>query len=309
VKAVVYSRYGGPEVLRIEEIEVGAPKDDEVRIRVRAAGVNPMDRHLMRGEPKAGRIAMGLRGPKRTRLGADVTGVVDAVGAKVTKFKVGDEVFGGARGAFAESVCANELKVAAKPKNATFEEAAAVPVAGVTALQALRDFGRVRAGHRVLINGAGGGVGSFAVQIAKAFGATVTGVCGTHNVANVQSIGADRVVDYTRDDFTNTAERYDVIVDMIGNRPLRACKRLLTATGTYVVVGGPLGRLFTTMAAPRCRIAMARMRSDDLVVLRDLIEHASVTPLIDRVYLLAEVPQAIAYLEEGHARGKIVIRT
>lgn len=309
MNAVVYSRYGGPEVLRIEEMEAAEPKDDEVRIQVRAAGVNPMDRHFMRGEPKAGRIVMGLRGPKQTRLGADVAGVVDAVGAKVTKFKVGDEVFGGARGAFAESVCANELKIAPKPKNGTFEQAAAVPVAGVTALQALRNFGHVRGGHRVLVNGAGGGVGSFAVQIAKALGATVTGVCGTHNVENVQSIGADRVVDYTRDDFTNTAERYDVIVDMIGNRPLRPCKRLLTPSGTYVVVGGPLGRLFTTMATPRCKIAMARMRCDDLEVLRDLIERGSVTPLIDRVYSLAEVPQAIAYLEEGHARGKIVIRT
>jgi len=308
VNAVVYSQYGGPEVLRIEEIATPLPKEDEVRIRVRAAAVNPMDRHFMRGYPKVGRIAMGLRKPKITRLGADVAGVVDAVGAKVTRFKKGDEVFGVARGAFAEFVCGKETKLAAKPANATFEQAASVPVAGITALQALRNFGHVREENHVLVNGAGGGVGSFAVQIAKALGASVTGVCGTHNVANVQSIGADRVIDYSHDDFTKTSDRYDVIVDMIGNHPIRACRNLLTKTGTYVAVGGPVGRIFTTMAMPRCKLAMARIHDDDLRFLCELIERGSVTPLIDRVYPLAEVPQAIAYLEEGHVQGKVIIR-
>ena len=238
MKAIVFHTYGPPDVLRCEEIDKPTAGDDEMLIAIRAAAVNPFDWHLMRGSPYFLRVQTGLRAPKVTRLGVDLAGQVEAIGRNVTRFQPGDEVFGASRGAF---VCARENAMALKPPNLTFDQAAAVPVAGCTALQGLRK-GQIRPGQKVLINGAAGGVGTFAVQIAKSFGAEVTGVCSTRNVDMVRAIGADRVVDYTRDDFTQGRERYDLILDAFGTRSLSGCRRVLQLGGTYVVVGGPLGR-------------------------------------------------------------------
>jgi NADPH:quinone reductase-like Zn-dependent oxidoreductase len=319
MKAIVHNRYGSPEVLRYEEIEKSAPKDDEVLIRVRAASVNPADRAFMRGEPYVVRFVVGLSKSKVKRAGIDVSGLVEATGRNVTRFRPGDEVFGSCRGSFAEYVCAPESSLVTKPGNMTFEQAASVPVAGYTALQALRNKGHVRPGQKVLINGASGGVGTFAVQIAKSFGADVTGVCSTRNVEMVRSIGADHVIDYTQEDFTRGARRYEVIVDTAGNHSLAACRRVLSPTGIYVGVGGPwrgyialLAQLITASVWSRfsnrkLRTLLARGSTEDLTILRDLMEAGKVTPVVDRRYDLREVPQAIHYLEQGHARGKIVI--
>jgi NADPH:quinone reductase-like Zn-dependent oxidoreductase len=319
MKAIVYNRYGPPDVLRYEDIDKPSPKDGEVLIRVRAASVNPLDWRLMRGTPTVVRLMTGLSESKLKRCGADVAGQVEAVGSKVTRFRPGDEVFGSCRGAFAESVCASESAVAAKPANVTFEQAAAVPVAGYTALQALRNKAHVEPGQKVLINGASGGVGTFAVQIAKAYGADVTGVCSTRNVEMVRSIGADRVIDYTKDDFTKGEQRYDVIVDSAGNHSLSAVRRVLSPTGICVMVGGPwhgyialLAHLITSSVWSRfshrkLRTLLAKGSTEDLATLRDLMEAGKVTPVIDRRYDLSEVPEAIRYMEEGHARGKVVI--
>ncbi len=325
MKAVVYSKYGSPDVLQIKDVAKPVPKDNEVLIRVRAASVNPLDWHFMRGRPYIVRFMAGLLKPKVTRLGVDVAGQVEAVGGKVTGFKPGDEVFGACRGAFAEYVCASESTLILKPDNVTFEQAASVQVAAFTALQGLRDKGRIRPGQRVLINGAAGGVGTFAVQIAKSFGAEVTGVCSTGNVDMVRSIGADRVIDYTKEDYTRrdfsgTGQRYDLILDCVGNHSLLACRRVLTPKGIHVGVGGSsgpwmigllaraiTGPVLSRLGSRKFVTFMARSNKEDLAVMSELMKTGKVTPVIDKRYGLSEVPEAIRYLEEGHARGKVVI--
>ena len=319
MRAIVYRRYGPPGVLRCEDIEKPAPGDDEVLIKVRAASVNPRDWHCMRGSPYIARLQFGLRKPKAPWLGVDVAGEVEAAGGKVTRLKPGDEVFGVCHGAFAEYACAAESALVLKPDNVTFEQAASVPVAAFTALQALRDKGRLQPGQTVLINGAAGGVGTFAVQIAKSFGADVTGVCGTRNVERVRSIGADWILDYTREDFTEGGQRYDLILDCVGNHSLSACRRLLNPQGIYIIVGAPDGRWISPLPRVLQALVMSRLGSqslvmliakrsqEDLIILRDLMAAGKVIPVIDRGYKLEEVPEAIRYLEAGHARGKVII--
>ena len=324
MKAIVYHNYGSPDVLKCEELEKPTAGDDEVLIQVRAASVNPLDWHFVRGIPYFLRMMAGLSKPKNTRLGADVAGKVEAVGRNVTQFKPGDEVFGTSRGAFAEYVCSHENKLALKPAHLTFEQAAAVPVAAITALQGLRDKGRIQPGQKVLINGAAGGVGTFAVQIAKSLGADVTGVCSTRNVDMVRSIGANHVIDYTKEDFAQKGQRYDLILDNVGNRSLSDCRRVMVAKGILVLNGGGslrqnegswIGPLAGSIAAlvlspfvsQKLVTILASINKQDLVVLKELMEAKKVTPVIDRCYTLSEVPEAIRYLEEGHARGKVVI--
>jgi NADPH:quinone reductase-like Zn-dependent oxidoreductase len=321
VQAIVYDRYGSPDVLKCEETAKPSPSQNEVLIKIRAASVNPLDWHFMRGMPYLLRIAAGLRRPKDKRLGVDVAGQVEAVGNDVTQFKPGDEVFGSCRGAFAEYACAPESALAAKPNNVTFEQAASVPIAAFTALQALRDKGHIQPGQKVLINGAAGGVGTFAVQLTKSFGAEVTGVCSTRNLSMVRSLGADRAIDYTREDFTKSEQRYDLFLDCIANHSLLACTRVLNPKGIYVPVGGsagrwmigPLGRSIVALVLSwfisqiLVIFFLAKSRKEDLVVLHDLMEAGKVTPVIDKRYSLTEVPEAIRYLEAGHARGKVVI--
>lgn len=319
MKAVVCRVYGPPDVLTCEAVDRPVPADDEVLIRVRAAAVNPLDK-TYRGTPYVFRPLFGLRKPRSTRPGRDVAGQVEAVGRSVTRFKPGDEVFGVCLGAFAEYACAAESRLARKPAGVSFEEAAATPIAGLTALQGLRDRGEVRPGHAVLINGAAGGVGTFAVQIARSLGAAVTGVCSTRNVDLVRSLGADRVIDYTREDFTRGAERYDLIFDCVANRSLFALRRLLEPQGSYLAVGvpahgrwiGPLGRLLRTFAfsrlvSRRFKMFLAKVRSEDLTALAELMEAGKVKPVIEQRYTLEQVPEALAHLEEGHTRGKLVI--
>ena len=288
---------------------------------MRAASVNPLDWHYMRGTPFVLRLAAGLRKPKVTRLGADLAGQVDAVGKHVTQFQPGDEVFGVCKGAFAEYVCASESAVVLKPANLTFEQAAAVPVAACSALQGLRDKGQIQRGQKVLINGAAGGVGTFAVQLGKVFGADVTGVCSTRNLDMVRSIGAHHVIDYTQEDFTTSGQQYDLIFDAAGNHSLSDCRRALTPEATLVLVGGPnkgrwVGPLTGVLKAvvvsrfvsQKLRPFLAHSSKADLIVLRELLDAGKVAPVIDRSYPLSDVPEAIRYLEEGHARGKVVIR-
>jgi len=323
MKAIVYCDYGLAN-LKLEEIEKPTPNDDQLLVRVRAASVNPYDWHFVEGTPKIMRLmGVGLRKPKDTRLGVDFAGTVEAVGKNVTQFKPGDEVFGGRGGAFAEYVCPRANRaVALKPANLTFEQAASVNIAGITALQALRDNGKVQPGQKVLINGASGGVGTFAVQIAKSFGADVTGVCSTRNVDLVRSLGADHVVDYTKDDFTKSEQRYDVILDNVTNRSLLECRRVLTPKGKYVMIGGggpndqgligPLANpikamLLSPFVSQEMGMMMADANQKDLTILGDLMQAGKVKPVIDRTYKLSEVPEAIRYLEQGHARGKVVI--
>ena len=322
MKAIVYREYGLPDVLELRDVEKPAIVDDGVLVRVRAASVNPADWHTMTGKPYLMRAQSGPRGPKSERLGIDFAGTVEAVGEDVTEFREGDDVFGGSSGAFAEYVSARE-SVAPMPGNLPFEQAASVPIAAVTALQALRDKGQVQPGQKVLINGASGGVGTFAVQIAKSFGAEVTGVCSTRNFDLVESLGADRVIDYTREDFTQGEHRYDLMLDIVGGgRSWPDCKRVLSPKATVVVVGGPLPNRWTGLSLRqlvRLRLAsstgdrklvtpfLAKLNRDDLVVLRDLLETGKVTPVVDRRYELSEVPDALRYLGEGHARGKVVI--
>jgi NADPH:quinone reductase-like Zn-dependent oxidoreductase len=319
VKAVVYRRYGAPDVLRCEEVEKPTPKEGEVLVRVRAASLNPMDRHLVRGEPYLIRAMTGISKPKEIRLGSDLAGEIVEVGRDASAFQPGDAVFGAARGSFAEYVCAHPDRLAPKPANVSFEQAAAVPVPGLTALQALNAGDGTSPGQRVLIIGAAGGVGTFAVQIAKSLGAHVTGVCSTGNVDHVRSIGADRVIDYTREDFTRESERYDRIVIAAGNRPLSAFRGVVTPRGTSVWVGASPGRWLGVLAGfvkalvlsrfgnQRLVLLRAAIRKDDLITLKEMIEAGRVTPVIGRRYALTEVPEAIRYLEEGHARGKTVI--
>jgi len=320
VKAIVYTEYGQPDVLQLTDVPKPAPREDEVLIRIRAASVNPLDWHYMRGTPYLVRLGGGLRRPSITRLGVDVAGRVEAVGGKVTQFQPGDDVFGWCKGAFAEYVCTSQDAVAPKPGRTTFEQAAAVPVAAFTALQGLRDTGRLQAGQKVLINGAAGGVGTFAVQIARWLGADVTGVSSTRNLDLVRSIGAHHVTDYTEVNFTQERERYNLVFDLAGNHSLTDLRRALAADGTLVLVGGPdngrwLGPLMDPLKAvalspfviQKLRPFLAHLRKDDLIVLRDLLEAGTVTPVVDRTYPLRDVPDAIRYLEEGHARGKVVI--
>lgn len=320
MKAIVCHRYGDPEALRIEDVEKPTPGDGEVLIQVRAASLNAYDWGLMRGRPAILRMFLGLRRPK-TRPGRDVAGRVESVGRSVTQLKPGDDVFGLCRGSLAEYACASESWLAAKPANVSFEEAASVPLAGLTALQGLR-AGRIQSGQRVLINGAAGGVGTFAVQFAKSFGAAVTGVCSTTNVEMVGSIGADRVVDYTREDFTRSGQRYDLIYDLVSNHSFSACRRVLTPRGILVAagVGGADGRgfgrrvgrmltglLISRFVSQEMVFFVTRLKQGDLVTLGGLLASRKVTPVIDSRHRLSETSEAFRRLAEGHARGKIVV--
>jgi len=325
MKAIVQDRYGPPsELLELTDIDQPVVEDDAVLVRVHATSVNPADWHLLRGEPYIARLQVGLRNPKHPVLGCDVAGQVEAVGSNVTTFQPGDEVFGSpfmrGFGAFAERVVVPEELLAPKPTNLSFEQAATVPLAASTALQGLRDLGQIEAGQRVLIVGASGGVGTFAVQIAKALGAEVTGVCSTRNVDMVRSLGADHVIDYTRDDFTKGEQRYDLILQVAGSSSPSDCRRALTPKGTLVLISGdsddrwigPVDRLIKArLLSPLVSQTMVNFtvtpNREDLESLRGLIEAGNLTPVIDRTYSLSEVPEAIGYLEEGHARGKVAI--
>jgi NADPH:quinone reductase-like Zn-dependent oxidoreductase len=318
--AFEYRCYGSAEVLELTKMEKPTPAEDEVLVKIQAAGVNPLDWHYMRGSPYIMRLGTGIGAPKDTRLGVDFAGTVEAVGANVTQYKPGDEVFGGRTGAFAEYlVIPEDRAVALKPPNMTFEQAASVPIAAITALQALRDKAQLKPGQKVLINGASGGVGTFAVQIAKALGAEVTGVCSTRNLEMVRSIGADHVIDYTQADYTENGQQYDAIIDMVGNHSLSANREVLKPEGVFVIIGGAKGNwlgpllgpvkamLYSPFVSQEFALLLARMSKDDLQFLGDLMRSGKMTPVIDRSYPLSEVPAAIRYSEEGHARGKIVI--
>jgi NADPH:quinone reductase-like Zn-dependent oxidoreductase len=324
MKAIVYRGYGSAEVLKLEEIPKPAPKDNQVLIKVRAAALNPIDWRLMGGVPFLIRKVAKMKAPSAQQpvgIGRDVAGVVEAIGKEVTHFKVGDEVFGNCEAAVAEYAATKESALVAKPDALTFEQAAAIPVAGLTALQGLRDKGKIQAGQKVLINGAAGGVGTFAVQVAKSFGAEVTGVCSGANVEMVHSIGADEVIDYTQEDFTKGAERYDIILECVGNHPFSECRRVLTPEGKYVIVGGGHDITMTTIMASALKtlaassiskqkaiMFMAKSNQPDLAFLGELIATGKVTPVIERTYTLEETPEAVAHLERGHARGKLVIQ-
>ncbi len=321
MKAIVRDAYGPPDVLELRDIDIPEIADEEVLVRVQAAGVGRDVWHVMTGLPYPIRLAgYGLRAPKNPVIGSDMAGMVEAVGKNVSRFQPGDEVFGIGKGSYAEYVCAREDKLAPKPANLTFEQAAVVAIMGSTALQALREHGKVRPGQEVLVIGASGGVGTFAVQIAKAFGAHVTGVCSTKKVEMVRSIGADHVIDYTREDFSEGDQRYDLILDIGGNSSLARLRRVLTPEGTLVIAGGEGGgrwlggtdrQLRALMLSPfvgqKLGTFINKENHEDMIVLKELIESGKVTPIIDRTYPLAEVPEAIRYLEEGHARGKVVI--
>jgi NADPH:quinone reductase-like Zn-dependent oxidoreductase len=321
MKAIVRDTYGSADDLELRDIDKPELGDDEVLVHVHAAGVGRDVWHVMTGLPYPIRLAgYGLRAPKNPVIGSDEAGVVEAVGKNVTRFQPGDEVFGIGKGSYAEYVCAREDKLAPKPENLTFEQAAAVAISGLTALQGLRDHGRVEPGQEVLIIGASGGVGTYAVQIAKAFGARVTGVCSTTKVDMVRSIGADHVIDYTRDDFAEGEQRYDLILDIGGNSTLARLRRTLTPRGTLVIVGGETsGRwlggtdrqiramMLSPFVGQKLGTFVCAENHEDLMVLKELIESGKLTPVIDRSYPLAEVPEAIRYLEEGHAQGKVVI--
>ena len=321
MKAVVQRCYGPPEVLKYEESSKPVPGADEVLVHVHAASVNPLDWHYLEGTPYLVRMDRGFGKPQDPRLGVDFAGTIEAVGRDVRRLKVGDEVFGGKLGAFAEYLTVREERaVTTKPRNVTFEQAAAVPIAAVTALQALRDTGRLKAGQKVLINGASGGVGTFAVQIAKAYGAEVTGVCSTRNLELVRSLGADHVIDYTREDFTRGAERYDLIVDTVSTHSVLDYRRVMTAQGTYVLIGStepgnwfgffakPLeGMLLSAFVGQHFDMMLAELNRKDLATLADLMQSGKLTPVIDRRYPLSETAEALRYLEKGHARGKVVL--
>ena len=313
MKAIRYYRYGGPDVLSLQVVEVPAVGDHDVLVRVRAASVNPLDSQFLRGKPYLVRALSGLSRPRSKGLGADMAGQVEAVGKGVTEFRPGDEVFGSRSETFAEYVSIPEDGVLlTKPASLTFEQAATVGVAAFSALQALRDKGHIRPEQKVLVNGAAGGVGTFAVQIAKALGAEVTGVCSTRNVEMVASIGADHVVDYTQQDFTQNGQRYDLLIDTVANRTPWECRRVLTPKGILVGVGGRPSDLFrmlvlSSVVSQTMTPLRARQRREDLVVLREIVEQGKVTPVIDKTYKLNETADALRYLETGHARGKVVI--
>jgi NADPH:quinone reductase-like Zn-dependent oxidoreductase len=322
MKAVVGCEYG-VDNLKLQEIEKPTPADNEVLVRVRAASINPLEGHMIRGG-LMGRAIFGLRKPKNTRFGTDFAGSVEAIGKNVTNFKPGDDVFGAKNGAVAEYICVKaDRAVVSKPNNIKFEQAGSVAIAGLTALQGLRDAGHIKPGQKVLINGASGGVGTFAVQIAKALGAEVIGVCRTRNVDLVRSIGADRVIDYTKEDFTRTEERYDVIYDLVTNHSFAERRRILKPNGICVLAGiggaglrpetwGRFGGIFTNaffskFTSQKFVNYTTKLTKDDLTVMQDLMRAGKVTPVVDRTYKLSETADAVRYLEEGHARGKIVI--
>lgn len=321
MKAIVYRSYGSPDVLRYQDVAKPVPKANEILIRVRAASVNPLDWHFMRGTPGFVRLFTGLRKPKNTRLGVDVAGVVESMGRNVTQFQAGDAVFGACNAAFADYACTPESAVVKKPDNLPFEEAASVSIAGLTALQALRNKAHLQPGQTLLINGAAGGVGTFAVQIAKWLGAEVTAVCSASNAEMVRSLGADHVVDYTREDFAAGPQRYDVVFDLVGNRSISDFLRVLQPAGTYVGCGGGgpdkpaldlIGRMIGTTIRSwfvRQKLVgiLAQRNQDDLRLLAELMESGKIAPAIDRCYGLDEVSEAIRYVERGHARGKVVI--
>jgi NADPH:quinone reductase-like Zn-dependent oxidoreductase len=319
IKAIVQDRYGSPDVLRLKDIDKPVQEDNEVLVRVRAAAINIGNWHVLRGIPYAMRPAVGLFKPKHEIPGLDLAGQVEAVGGSVKQFQPGDEVFGWCNGAFAEYACAEENNLLAKPSNLTLEQAAAVGDSAFTALNAVRDQGEVKPGQRVVINGASGGVGTFAIQIAKSFGADVTGVCSTKNVEMVRSIGANRVIDYTKEDLGQADQRYDVMLDLVGNRSLSDCMGTLSRQGTYVLVGvSDMDRWFglarqikalslSPFVRQSVRVFIVRHNRADLAVLKELVEAGKVTPVIDRRYPLREVPEALRYQGEGHARGKIII--
>jgi NADPH:quinone reductase-like Zn-dependent oxidoreductase len=317
MKAFVSDRYGSPDVMRLQDVDKPELTEESALVRVRATSVNAFDWHMLRGKPYLARIGEGFLSPKTTILGLDVAGIVETVGANVTHIQPGDRVFGSRTGAFAEFISGRNM--VPMPEGATFEQAAAVPTAGQTALVGLRDKGEIQAGQRVLINGAGGGVGTFAVQIAKALGADVTAVTSTKNVEMVSSIGADRVIDYTREDFTRGAQRYDLIFDVGGNRSLSRTRRVLTPEGTLVLVApgrgqwiGPIVRILGAVVTSRLgrqqvRPFLAPVSRDNLLILKELIEAGKVTPVIDRTYPFDEIPEAVRHLESGHVAGKVVI--
>ena len=319
MKAVLYRSYGSPDVLKVEEVEKPAVSEDGVLVRVHASSVNPAEWYGMTGLLIA-RISSGLFKPKDPSLGADFAGVVEAVGSQVTDFQPGDEVYGGRSGAFAEYVNVRNA-VALKPTNVSFEEAGAVPTAAITALQGLRDHGKIQAGQKVLINGAAGGVGTFAVQVAKAFGAEVTGVTSAKNVELIRSLGADHVIDYTKDDFTQNGQSYDLLFDIAGNRTWKEYKRVLTPTANFVIVGaqkgnpviGPLGhilkiKLATIGTTQKVTFFIAKFTREDLAILREMIEAGKIKPVVDRTYPLAETAEAMRYLGTGHAKAKVVLK-
>jgi NADPH:quinone reductase-like Zn-dependent oxidoreductase len=321
MQAFVYEQYGPPDVLQLREVEKPVPDDDELLVRVHAASVNPFDWHMLTGTPYMVRMQGGLRGPKDGRLGVDYAGTVEAVGAAVTRFEPGDDVFGGRDGAFGEYVTPREAgAVTRKPPNVSFEQAAAVGIAGLTALQGLRDKGRLQPGEKVLVNGASGGVGTWAVQLAKWLAAEVTAVCSTGNVDAARELGADRVIDYTQEDFTRSAGEHDLMLDIPGNRTWTECKRVLKEDGRLVLVSGPktnrwvgpLGhmvgmRLASLRGSREATPFVAKMNGDDLPLFAELMAAGTIAPAIDRRYELHEVPAALAYLGEGHARGKVVV--
>ena len=320
MKAIVYIQYGPPEVLQLKEVEKPIPKENEVLVKVFAASVNPADWHMIRGEPKFARLAFGLTKPKNIIPGIDIAGTVESVGKNVKEFHPGDEVFGdcGWGGAFAEYVCVKEKSIVNKPSNISFEEGASISVAAFSALQGLRDKGHIQSGQKVLINGASGGVGTFAVQLAKYFGAEVTGVCSTGNLNLVRSIDADKVIDYTKEDFTNTAEKYDLIIDNVANRSVTNLKRALSPNGLCVIIGFSslsrmlqqmfLGPLVSMIGDKKIGgLGTAKPNKKDLVFLKELLESGKIKPVIDRIYPLSDVAEAIGYVEEGHAKGKVVL--
>ena len=320
MRAVCHDRYGSPDVLHVREVDKPKPEAGEVRVRVRAAAVNPLDWHQVTGLPYIGRVSFGLPKPKQRVPGVDFAGQVEAVGKGVTRLQPGDEVFGGCKGAFGEYARASEKQVAPKPGNLDFEHAAALPVAGITALQALRDVGKVKRGQRVLINGAAGGVGTFAVQIAKSLGAEVTGVCSARSVDLVRSIGADDVIDYAREDFTRDGRRYDLILDNAGNHPLSELRRALSADGTLISNSGRsegrwIGavdrvlkvKVVSPFVRERLRFFLSKLNYRDLMFLKEMAESQKVTPVIDRTFPLSQTAEAIAYVGTEHGRGKVVI--
>ncbi|MEI7849941.1 MAG: NAD(P)-dependent alcohol dehydrogenase, partial [Chloroflexota bacterium] len=322
MKAIVYTKYGSPHVLHLEDLEKPSPKDNEVLIKVHAASVNPADWHTMRGAPFLARLANGLFKPKNPRLGSDVAGCVEAIGRNVTQFQVGQDVFGclplDSMSSFAEYITADADRLALKPAMLTFEQAAAVPLAALTALQGLRDYGKIQAGQKVLVNGASGGVGTFAVQIAKSFGAMVTGVCSTRNLELVRAIDADQVVDYTKEDFAQNGQIYDLIFDTIGNLSMDDARRALSPNGICVVAGFStmLHALQLMIMGPRVSkrgskkiglMSVVPENQKDLLTLKELLETGKIVPVIDQCYPLSETSEAVRYLETGRARGKVVI--
>lgn len=323
MKATLRPTYGTPDLLRLADIEKPTPADDQILVKIRAASVNPFDWHLMRGTPYLMRLGFGFPKPRSTRLGGDFSGTVESAGSRVTRFKPGDEVFGVARGSFAEYVTISETQVASKPPRVTFEQAAALPIAGLTALQALRDKGQVQRGQQVLINGAAGGVGTFAVQIAKFLGAEVAAVCSAANVDLVRSLGAARVFDYTKEDFAAAGRQFDVLLDNVGSRSLADCRRVLKPRGVYIgngggtpddnrwgfaVLGSMIGSLvLSCFVSQKLRGILANVNAKDLAALANLVEAGQLTPVIIRRYELSQVPEAIRYLETSHARGKVII--